>query len=182
MIGYTIRAYMTFEGQGLVGRGGTLMIYKENQMTEFKTIDEILDIAIRREQAAADFYRKLASINRFAGMKAAFEEFAKEELGHKAKLFGVKKGKKFLGASAQVQDLKLGDYLEDPKVTEDIDYQGALVLAMKREKAAFRLYSGLASIAKDPEIKHVFLGLAQEEARHKLRFELEYDDNILRDN
>jgi hypothetical protein len=31
-------------------------------------------------------------------------------------------------------------------------------------------------------MKTFFLALAQEEAKHKLRFELEYDDQILRDN
>jgi len=28
----------------------------------------------------------------------------------------------------------------------------------------------------------LFLGLAQEESRHKLRFELEYDEYVLREN
>jgi rubrerythrin len=62
------------------------------------------------------------------------------------------------------------------------DYQGALILAMKREKAAFRLYSDLAARTEDAELKDLLLGLAQEEAKHKLRFEVEYDDKILTEN
>ena len=47
---------------------------------------------------------------------------------------------------------------------------------MKKEKAAFRLYQDLAGLVQDEKIKALFLSLAQEEAKHKLRFEVEYDD------
>jgi rubrerythrin len=62
-----------------------------------------------------------------------------------------------------------------------MDYQSVLTIAMKKEKAAFKLYSQLAAQTVDQEIKEVFLSLAQEEAKHKLRFELEYDEEILRE-
>lgn len=53
---------------------------------------------------------------------------------------------------------------------------------MKKEKAAFRLYNDLASTVKDRALRETFLALAQEEARHKLRFEIAYDEEILREN
>jgi rubrerythrin len=53
---------------------------------------------------------------------------------------------------------------------------------MKKEKEAFRLYTTLADFTDDPILKDTFHGLAQEEAKHKLRFEVEYDDNILTEN
>jgi rubrerythrin len=66
--------------------------------------------------------------------------------------------------------------------TPDMDYQDALVLAMNKEKAAFRLYMDLSEKANNEEMKQLFLSLAQEESKHKLRFELEYDENVLKDN
>ena len=63
-----------------------------------------------------------------------------------------------------------------------MDYQQALIVAMKKEKEAFRMYSDLASVAQTAGLKELLLGLAQEEARHKLRFEVEYDDVILSEN
>ena len=63
-----------------------------------------------------------------------------------------------------------------------MDYQHVLILAMKREKAAFKLYTDLAAAVDDAGIKAAFESLAQEEAKHKLRFEVEYDDNILIEN
>ena len=57
-------------------------------------------------------------------------------------------------------------------------YIDALIVAMKKEKAAFKLYIDLAAATQDEKIKIVFLELAQEEAKHKLRFEIEYDDSM----
>ena len=87
-----------------------------------------------------------------------------------------------LHAERRVVDLKIGDYLEDTKPPGDIDYEQALILAMKAEKAAFRFYHDLASATDDPALKATLLGLAQEEAKHKLRFELEYDSEFLKEN
>ena len=61
-------------------------------------------------------------------------------------------------------------------------YQDALVLAMSKEKAAFKLYNSLAERAPGNELKSIFLMLAQEESKHKLRFEIEYDDFVLKEN
>jgi len=40
----------------------------------------------------------------------------------------------------------------------------------------------LAGIVPNSNLKNIFLSLAQEEAKHKLRFEIEYDDYILKEN
>lgn len=42
----------------------------------------------------------------------------------------------------------------------------------EEQKAAFRLYSDLASRTEHAELKETFLMLAQKEAKHKLRFEI----------
>jgi rubrerythrin len=143
---------------------------------------EIIDFAIGEEEAAHRFYMDLAAKMDKAYMKEIFEDFAKEELRHKAKLEGVKKGEFFTASFQTIHDLKIGDYMVDVDVSQEMDYQKALVLAMKKEKAAYRLYSDLADKAEDAKIKDVFRALAQEEAKHKLRFEIEYDNVFLSEN
>ena len=150
--------------------------------TEINQVDELLDYAIDREQDAHDFYMDLATRVDKPSMKQVFTQYASEELGHRRKLEGIKAGKTLLPSRKQVQDLKLADYLVDVDPEADLDYQETLILAMKREKAAFRLYSDLAKATDDPEVKLAFMALAQEEAKHKLRFEIEYDDQILQEN
>jgi rubrerythrin len=76
----------------------------------------------------------------------------------------------------------MADYHVDIIPKKDMTYQDLLTIAMKKEKGAFKLYTDLANKIIDQNIKEIFLGLAQEEAKHKLRFEIEYDEYILKDN
>ncbi|MCH7658703.1 MAG: ferritin family protein [Bacteroidetes bacterium] len=151
-------------------------------MNEFKSVDDALDFAIQSEQEAVDFYTNLADGANNQAMREVFIQFAKEEKGHKKRLINIKKKRTFEFSDEKIFDLKIGDYLIDIEATSDMSYQDALILAMKKEKSAFKLYSDLAGIAPNNDLKNIFLALAQEEAKHKLRFEIEYDDNILKEN
>ena len=152
-------------------------------MKDFESINDILDFAIKDELRAANLYAELAKNSRNKEIQKMFEQFSQEELGHKKKLEAIKSGGKIVVQDRQVQDLKIGDYLVEVDTSrEDLSYQDALIVAMKEEKAAFKLYNDLAERTNDPATKETFLMLAQEEARHKLRFEIEYDDYILKEN
>ncbi len=151
-------------------------------MKNFKDINEILDFAIQAEQGAVNLYTGLAEKSQVNEMKIVFMEFAKEEMGHKARLLKIKEEGIIDLPNEKVNDLKISDYTSDIIPSDNMDYQEALVLAMSQEKAAFKLYSKLAERSPNEAYKNLFLSLAQEEAKHKLRFELEYDEFVLRDN
>ena len=151
-------------------------------MKEFNSIDEILDFAIMAEQESVDFYLDLAAKSKYEQIKKVFREFAGEEIKHKSRLLGIKEEKTLILPGKTVRDMKIADYLVDVALTPDMNYADALILAMKKEKAAFRLYSLLSEETNDPVMKGLFLTLAMEESRHKLRFELEYDEYILKEN
>jgi rubrerythrin len=146
------------------------------------TVEEILDFAIDQEEQAAAFYADLATRAQKAGMKDILLEFSREEQRHKDRLVAVKQGDHALVPQQQVIDLKLSDYLVEVDASADISYQDALIVAMKRERAAFQLYTDMGEKVTDSELKTVFIGLAKEEAKHKLFFESEYDERVLRDN
>jgi rubrerythrin len=154
-------------------------------MKNFSSVNEVLDFAIAEEEAAAAFYTDLAAKMERPWMKQVFAGFADEEKGHKAKLLDVKKGRMELFAKQKVTDLKIGDYLveiESGQAPQNLDYQQALIIAMKKEKAAFKLYNDLAVSTDDANLRNLLLNLAQEEAKHKLRFEIEYDEQFLSEN
>lgn len=151
-------------------------------MKDFSNINEILDFAIQNEQNAYEFYIQLAGKARNQDMKNTFEHFALEESNHKARLLKMKEEGVFQSEMVSVADLKISDYLVLDKSEEDMSYQNALVLAMKREKAAFKLYTKLTTKTNNPEIVRLFQLLAQEESKHKLIFEIEYDEYVLREN
>jgi rubrerythrin len=151
-------------------------------MKEFNSINDILDFAIDAEQDAVDFYNHLAEVAKTKDMKVVFTEFAQEEIGHKARLVKIKNEGVFALEKKDITDLKIADYIVSKVNTADMSYQDALILAMKKEKSAFKLYLELSNRAKDTQMKNLFLSLAQEESKHKLRFELEYDEFVLREN
>jgi len=148
----------------------------------FESVDQILDFAIKNEEEAYEFYTNLANKMDRLHMKKIFEEFALEEKGHKAKLLAVKKGNLMVGSEKKIIDLKLGENFVDIELDANLNYQDALIVAMKAEKAAYKLYNDLASATDDANLKSTLLNLAQEEAKHKLRFEIEYDEYILTEN
>jgi len=146
------------------------------------TVDEILDYAIDQEQQAADFYARLAARAEKAGMKKLLLEFAEEEKRHKERLLAVKTGERKLTPEKEVLDLKVSDYLVEVGASDNISYQDALIVAMKKERAAFKLYSDMAEKVTDSNLRQVFVGLAKEEAKHKLFFETEYEEHVLMHN
>ncbi|MHC4642945.1 MAG: ferritin family protein [Planctomycetota bacterium] len=150
-------------------------------MEHFESAEEVLDFAIERETESQDFYMKLAERMDNPKMRDVFEKFATEELGHKMKLEAVKHGEILLG-QREIMSLGIADYVVDVEPRPDMDYTEALILAMKKEKAAYRMYLDLAAVAEDEELTGMFLSLAQEEAKHKLRFEIEYDDIVMKED
>jgi rubrerythrin len=135
---------------------------------------EALDFAIDNEQQSVRFYTDLAGRAPGAEMRALFQSLAREEQGHKTRLEAVLASGELPGAGKKVLRLNLSDYVPDVASYEDLDYAQSLVVAMKKEAAAFRLYTDLAREVDDEELRRTFLFLAEEESRHRLRFEREY--------
>ncbi len=78
----------------------------------FDSIDEVLDFAIGREIEANQLYTDLAQLTENAAMRKVFENFAREELGHKAKLEAMKANRTTV-LTEKITDLKIADYLVD---------------------------------------------------------------------
>lgn len=154
-------------------------------MADSQMIEEVLDFAIDKEIEAEQFYTYWAGKVDKPWIKTVFEGYAAEEARHAVKLREVKAGGgagKFVDSQERVADLKLSDYLVDMSATPDMDYQDALIVGMKREKAAFRLYQDLAAQVADQQVKLLFNALANEEAKHKLKLETMYDDLLAPEN
>ena len=146
------------------------------------TVNEILDYAIDQEQQAADFYASFAARAEKPAMKKMLLEFAEEETRHKERLLTVRTGERKLTPEKEILDLKVSDYLVEVDAGGNISFQDALIVAMKRERAALKFYNDMAEKVTDANLKQVFVGLAKEEAKHKLFFETEYEERVLMHN
>jgi len=138
---------------------------------------EILEFAVAREVEAYHFFMALASRVTNPETRRAFEGFAKEELEHKAKLeLEIMK----MGRSVVVVEEEAPESKEDFMVSAegpplDMDYKDILKLGMEKEEASFRTYVNLLGNVDNEESREVLLAIAEEEVKHKLRFELEYN-------
>ena len=149
-------------------------------MAEFETIEEILELAVAREEDAHIFLMALAARMVNPDMRKVFEELAAEELEHKARLeLEIIKTGRVVTESKKKLYFEANDYAEDVGSEIDMDYKDLLAMAMQKEESSFRLYVDLASRVTDEDAYETLLALAEEEVRHKMRFEMEYD-NILR--
>ncbi len=162
------------------GKGQLTCCGKHMHMIDrFESSDDILDFAIAKEQEAHDFYTHCAQQAKQLSIQEVFKDFAKDELKHKNILIKAKQGKVLKPSDKQIEDMKIADYLVDITPTPDMDYQQALIIAMKREKASFELYSDLAALTNDANLQTTLQVLAQEEAKHKLRIETLYEKDVL---
>ncbi len=143
-------------------------------MKKLRSIEEVLDFAIAGEINAHELYTEMAAKVENPWMCRTLEGFAQEELQHLAKLEAVKAGKIALERE-EVGDLGITDTLEDIKPHASMGYRELLAFAIKKENVSQRLYVTMASIFSEPELKGLFHKLAEEEADHKRRFEIEYD-------
>ena len=150
--------------------------------SEWESVEDMLTFAIDREQEAVDFYTDLAARTDHPAMKPVFKEFAAMEQSHKLKLVQVRHSGSLTPSSSKVLSLKIADYLVSIEPGPDSDYRQILIVAMKRELAAQNLYNDLAGVCDDPATRDLLLALAQEEAKHKRRFESEYEEFVLKDN
>jgi len=151
-------------------------------MEKFNSVEDILSFAMKNEQESVDFYLRLAKSVKSEEMKTVFEEFAQEEVKHKARLQKIKEEGIFTFTKEEIMDLNISDYIVSAIPNPDMSYPEALKVAMAKEKAAFKLYLKLSAKVADAGLQAVFMDLAQEESKHKLRFELEYDEYVLREN
>ena len=145
--------------------------------------DEIIDFAIEREREAIDFYEKLMQNTQFAAQKKLLKDFSNMEKGHIEILKQLKKKSiAEISKIKEIQDLALCDYLVSVEPYQNMTFQDILIIAMKKEESAVKLYTYLASAMPDENSKILFSRIANEEKGHKNQFEILYDDKILIEN
>ena len=144
-------------------------------MTEQQTIYEAIRLAIRREQDAYSFLMAMSGCVKSPGMKFLLEDLAKEEVEHenKLELELMKLGE--VVRSNQEQTETQNPYYVEAGECADMDYADLLRLCMEKEDISFRLYIDLSNQMHQEQTREVFISLAEEELRHKLRFEAEYE-------
>jgi rubrerythrin len=149
-------------------------------------VQTILHTAIQREIDAFNLYTNTAKMVAAAHVKEMLTDLANQEAGHRAKLESLLHGRVFRVLSRpqekKIVDLKITDYLVEVPLAPDSDFQDVLIVAGKREKGSYDLYTALAQVTDDADTVKLFSYLAAEELIHKNRIEKAYEELVLKEN
>ena len=148
-------------------------------MVSCSSMDDVVNFAIEKEEKAMEFYQSCAERARNPGMKKFFQEMVEEERRHRDLLKNLDPVSLGSLTLDRIEDLRISDYLVDVTFTDEITYQEALTLAMKKEEKAHAFYSAWQGKCMHEKTAKVFEMLAQEEMKHKRRIETMYDEEIL---
>lgn len=143
------------------------------------SVGDVVGFAIQKEENAMDFYRKCSDRATNPGLREFFREMVQEEQRHRDMLRGLD-ALDLDGIKLQkVEDLQISDYMIDVQFSEDLTYQDALTVAMKREEKAHAFYAGWREKCMSEKAAKLFAILENEEAEHKRKLENLYDEDIL---
>lgn len=149
------------------------------------TVEMVLNRVLAMENQSYGLYVWAIDRALNSDAKTLLKELAEEELRHKEKISEVLKNRERISEIGsrveKVEDLKIVDWLEDTKLSEDATYQEILIFAGKREKETYEYYRELSQRFGENEVGKLFSKLAQEELKHKNRIEREYDQYVLQE-
>jgi len=143
------------------------------------SVDDVVSFAIDKEEKAMEFYRKCSERAKNPGIKQFFQELVEEEQRHRDMLRDLDPQRLGDIKLEKVENLHLSDYLVDIQFKNDLTYQEALTLAMKKEEKAHAFYASWQNKCIHEKTAKIFELLAQEEMKHKRRIETVYDEEIL---
>lgn len=143
-------------------------------MKHLRSIEEIFDYAIERENEANALYKRLAPLVEKAEVRAAIENFAADEYQHRVRLEGIRDGD-ITFTDEEIGNLNLAGCLDNLKPRTNMTYTELLAFAIKKEDKSHRLYTQLAQCTSKKDVKELFTQLAREEAQHRFSLEFEYD-------
>jgi rubrerythrin len=143
------------------------------------SVSDVIDFAIQKEEKAMEFYQECAERAKNPGIKEFFREMVAEEQGHRDMLKNLDSLNLDNVKLAKVENLKISDYLVDVAFSENVSYQEALIIAMKKEEKAMAFYGGWKDKCMSEKDSKLFQVLANEEEKHKRKLEKLYDEDIL---
>ncbi len=155
---------------------------REKDHLHLKSVESIISFALAIIEDSYYFYKNWAEKVKNPAIREALLELAKGEQKHKAILLSLEHNQEFKDIAEKSVDLKLSDYFVNTRPHENMTYEEALQIAMKREKTAIETFRYLENICKSPRVKEFFRALADDALHHKHELEKQYADKYMQEN
>ncbi len=136
-----------------------------------ETIESILKKAVSKENDSYLFYKNAANNAKDANVKNALNRLAEKERSHiqAIEALDIQRLKRQEMEINETSRQWIAEYLisTEEGLSKDSDFKDVFIYAAKREKKAFEFYHGMSKLVEDPELKKLFVRLAQEESKHE---------------
>ena len=143
-----------------------------------KKLEYLLDVAIKNEEDAYNFYMDLHNKIADKEVKDTLKFLADEEKKHKEFLVKYKQGG--FGADAlkldTVVDYKIAEHAEKPDLQKNLDTKDVYLVAADKELNSYNFYKSLADVEPAGEVKNMLMKMANEEMKHKEKVEYLYSN------
>lgn len=146
-------------------------------MMEFRTFEDVLDIAILQEKASQQFYSDLSRRVQDEHVRSFYHELVEQERLHEQKLLDLKRYEYDL-KEPDLDMLRNTGYLDAIPISPGASLDEAVRYAIKKERSAKLLYQTLAKIVPREELATLFRTLADQEQAHAEFFETEYIESL----
>jgi len=143
-----------------------------------KSLETILEKAIRNEEAAFRFYMDLYNTVEDKVAKNTLVFLADEEKKHRDYLIKYRDGVYPENAMTVSEETTatIKEFAEKPDIKKTSQAKDVFLVAADRELSAYNFYKKLADIHPDGEVKALLTRMAQEELKHKEKMEYLYDN------
>lgn len=143
-------------------------------MSDFYTIQDVLQFAIGLEKASQQFYQRLSRNVENSAVSNYLLGLVEEEKLHEQRLQSLLDDQSpFTCEPISVTEIQ--PYVEATKIPKLLSYKKAVKMALDKEKAAQMLYSVVAGVIESPDLKEMFLMLSDQERIHREFFEKQYE-------
>ena len=143
-----------------------------------KTLNDLLDAAIRDEIAAQKFYLGAMEKTKNAKLQAFFNSLAEEEKGHERILLGVKEMGLYDGElpvdEESVEKIEGAHIIPEEEPIEKMTLEKAMEVSIKKEYKASQIYGQMEKTTTQEELKKLFSSLSADERRHALKIDEYY--------
>ena len=159
--------------EGIIYKNSTSV--ENTGMAQIKPDNEVLEMAISREIAARNFFLALADRLDNPELCKMLKELADEELVHRERLeLELIKNGIVVDTAKKDNNFQSSDYVISSEEIINLDLKDLLEICIQKEDASFRFYQEMLLHSLDTSTKETLLAIIEDEIKHKLRFETEY--------
>jgi rubrerythrin len=145
-----------------------------------KSLEAVLEKAIKNEEAAFQFYMNLYKTVEDKMAKSTLVFLADEERKHREYLIKYRDGVYPENPVAMPEEgtAKIKEFADKPVLKKTARDKDIYLVAAERELHAYNLYKKLAEMHPAGEVKELLSRMANEELKHKEKMEYLYDNTV----